>query len=287
MVNLELYKIFVVVANELNITKASEKLNISQPAVTKHIKNLESILQVTLFKRNNKGLTLTEVGEKLYENLKNPINEIIKIDNEFGKDKNISIGSHNHLLNIVFGECINKFCMQYPDINLNLKCLETDKMLEMLRNKELDIVFSKKVNEFKNKNVKYLSLGYLNDIFIANKNSQLANKIITKKDLENETIYVPRTYAQTVTRLIKLTNNKNLNLKNSSYNTILELSSKTDSIGLITKEYIESNELEKYNLVELKTEFELKPIEFGIYFNIDKRKEVNYLIKIIKDKFKC
>lgn len=287
MVNLELYKIFVVVANELNITKASEKLNISQPAVTKHIKNLESILQVTLFKRNNKGLTLTEVGEKLYENLKNPINEIIKIDNEFGKDKNISIGSHNHLLNIVFGECINKFCMQYPDINLNLKCLETDKMLEMLKNKELDIVFSKKVNEFKNKNVKYLSLGYLNDIFIANKNSQLANKIITKKDLENETIYVPRTYAQTVTRLIKLTNNKNLNLKNSSYNTILELSSKTDSIGLITKEYIESNELEKYNLVELKTEFELKPIEFGIYFNIDKRKEVNYLIKIIKDKFKC
>lgn len=287
MVNLELYKIFVVVANELNITKASEKLNISQPAVTKHIKNLESILQVTLFKRNNKGLTLTEVGEKLYENLKNPINEIIKIDNEFGKDKNISIGSHNHLLNIVFGECINKLCMQYPDINLNLKCLETDKMLEMLKNKELDIVFSKKVNEFKNKNVKYLSLGYLNDIFIANKNSQLANKIITKKDLENETIYVPRTYAQTVTRLIKLTNNKNLNLKNSSYNTILELSSKTDSIGLITKEYIESNELEKYNLVELKTEFELKPIEFGIYFNIDKRKEVNYLIKIIKDKFKC
>lgn len=287
MVNLELYKIFVVVANELNITKASEKLNISQPAVTKHIKNLESILQVTLFKRNNKGLTLTEVGEKLYENLKNPINEIIKIDNEFGKDKNISIGSHNHLLNIVFGECINKFCMQYPDINLNLKCLETDKMLEMLKNKELDIVFSKKVNEFKNKNEKYLSLGYLNDIFIANKNSQLANKIITKKDLENETIYVPRTYAQTVTRLIKLTNNKNLNLKNSSYNTILELSSKTDSIGLITKEYIESNDLEKYNLVELKTEFELKPIEFGIYFNIDKRKEVNYLIKIIKDKFKC
>lgn len=64
MINLELYKIFVVVASKLNITKASQKLNISQPAVTKHIKNLENILQVTLFKRNNKGLILTEMRRK-------------------------------------------------------------------------------------------------------------------------------------------------------------------------------------------------------------------------------
>ena len=93
---------------------------------------------------------------------------------------------------------------------MNLKCLETDEMLEMLKNKELDIVFSKKVNKFKNENVKYLPLGFLNDIFIASKDSKFANKILTKKELENETIYVPRTYAQTVTRLINLTNNKNL-----------------------------------------------------------------------------
>ena len=64
MINLELYKIFVVVASNLNITKERQKLNISQPAVTKHIKNLENILQVTLFKRNNKGLTLTEMRRK-------------------------------------------------------------------------------------------------------------------------------------------------------------------------------------------------------------------------------
>ena len=44
MVNLELYKIFALVAREKNITKASEILHISQPAVTNHIKNLESDL---------------------------------------------------------------------------------------------------------------------------------------------------------------------------------------------------------------------------------------------------
>lgn len=286
MVNLELYKIFVIVSNELNVTKASERLNISQPAVTKHIKNLENIIGTTLFKRSNKGLMLTEMGLKLYESLKNPINEIIKIDNNFSKDKTINIGSHNHLLNMIFGECINKFYLEYPHINLNLKCLETNEMLKMLENKELDIVFSKKVNDFILRDIKYLHIGFLNDIFIANKNSNFANKIVSKKELKNTTIYVPRKYAQTVTRLVNLLNNSNLNLKNSSYNTILELASKSNSLGLITKEYLDPTKLKKYNLIELKTELNLEPIEFGIYFNLDRKKEVNFLIKIIKENFK-
>ena len=54
MVNLELYKIFALVAREKNITKASEILHISQPAVTNHIKNLESDLNIKLFNRTNR-----------------------------------------------------------------------------------------------------------------------------------------------------------------------------------------------------------------------------------------
>ncbi len=55
MINLDLYKIFVIVAEEKNITKASERLNISQPAVTKHIKNLEKQLNIILFERNKRN----------------------------------------------------------------------------------------------------------------------------------------------------------------------------------------------------------------------------------------
>lgn len=64
MINLELYRIFKVVAEEQNITKASKRLNISQPAVTKHIQNLEYSFNIKLFERNNKGLILTEQGKK-------------------------------------------------------------------------------------------------------------------------------------------------------------------------------------------------------------------------------
>ena len=69
MINLELYRIFYVVAETKNITKASEILNISQPAVTKHIKNLEDQLGNPLFIRTKKGVILND-GECKSANLK-------------------------------------------------------------------------------------------------------------------------------------------------------------------------------------------------------------------------
>ena len=64
---------------------------------------------------------------------------------------------------------------------------------------------------------------------------------------------------------------------------MLELLKTEDIIGIITKEYIK-NELETNKLSILKTNFELKPIDFGIYYNIENRfKELQILIDIIKN----
>lgn len=68
--------------------------------------------------------------------------------------------SHNHLLNVIFGKSINEFYLQYPNVDVDFMCLETKEMLEMLENKEIDIVFSKKVDNYKTKNIKYLHLGF-------------------------------------------------------------------------------------------------------------------------------
>ena len=56
-IDLNLYKIFYIVATTGNITKASEKLYISQPAVTKSIKQLENRLGGSLFIRTKKGVS--------------------------------------------------------------------------------------------------------------------------------------------------------------------------------------------------------------------------------------
>lgn len=286
MINLELYRIFVIVANEKNILKASNILHLSSSTIVKHIINLENSLGFKLFKKTNSGLILTEVGDELYQKLKNPINEIMYVDCQFNSIKNINIGSHNKLFDKIFEKCINQFYLEYPKVNLNVKSFETEKMFEMLSNNELDIIFSKKVYEQNDENINFIKLGYLNDIFIVHKNSDFSNKILTKNDLKNEILYVPRTYSQTVNRLLSFIDIQDLNLKCSSYNTILKLVSSSSSIGLLTKEYLNSDTLKKYNLVSIETELNLKPIEFGIYYLSNNRfKELNDLIQVIKAHF--
>ena len=93
MVDLELYKIFYEVAKTGNITQASYNLNISQPAVTKHIKNLEFQLGCSLFIRNRKGVLLNDNGKKLYLYVKQALSlitdgeRVIKRMNDLEKGK--------------------------------------------------------------------------------------------------------------------------------------------------------------------------------------------------------
>lgn len=286
MIDFELYRIFVSVAEEENITKASEKLNISQPAITKQIKNLENQLSVKLFERKNKGVSLTQEGKDLYGKLRKPIEEINRIDRQVGKERFINIGTHNHMGSCIFGNVINDYCLKYPNVNLNLICEGTPEMIKKLENKELDIVFSKKNNIDICNGIQYIKLGYLHDVIIASKESIFATEELTLENIENQIIYAPRTYAQTVARIKEATPGRKLKLKNSSYKTILELASSGKALGLITREYIDKKDYEKFNLIEVKTQIELGEVEFGIYINSTKFPELNNFIKLIKKYFK-
>lgn len=286
MIDFELYRIFVAVAKEENITKASEKLNISQPAVTKQIKNLEKQVSLKLFDRKSKGLSLTADGKAIYEKLKNPIEELNRVDGQVSKEKFINIGTHNHMGSCILGDVINKYCLKYPNVKLNLICEETSEMMKKLKNEELDIVFSKKDSKDILNGIKYIKLGYLHDVIIASKESPFVSQKLTIENIENQIIYVPRTYAQSVERIKELTQGKELKLRNSSYKTILELASSGKALGLITREYVDKKDYEKFNLVEVKTTIELGKVEFGIYINSNKFKELNDLIKLIKECFK-
>src|SRR5438552_4722673 len=64
-VDTRLLRYFAAVAAEGNITRAAERLFVSQPALTKQIKQLENQLEVRLFTRSRAGMTLTEAGQAL------------------------------------------------------------------------------------------------------------------------------------------------------------------------------------------------------------------------------
>ena len=65
--HLALFKTFLTVAKMGSISRASEELYLTQPAVTKQIKALEHIYEKTLFERNRKRLILTDEGKILYD----------------------------------------------------------------------------------------------------------------------------------------------------------------------------------------------------------------------------
>lgn len=285
MIDFDLYKIFVVVANERNIAKASTVLNTSQSTINKDIKSLEKALKFKLFKKVDSNLLLTQLGNELYKKLKKPVSELFAIEDEFNGIKNINIGSHRRLLDKIFNNCINQFNLEYTKVNLNFTDLDTNEMLRLLSEKSLDIVFSKKVNNSNYSNLKFIKIGYLNDVFLVNKDSDLSNKVLNINDLKNEIIYAPKSYSQTVARLLELIDIQELNLKCSNYDNILETINSSHSIGLVTKEYLDTELINHYNLIELKTDLNLKPIEFGIYLSDLRFKELNDLVRVIKSYF--
>lgn len=286
MINLELYKIFVFVAKEENITKASEKLSISQPAVTKHIKNLEEQLGVTLFKRNKYGMELTDKGRELYKEVSESILKIYKAEERVRSNRNIHLGSHVTMLSRMFGKCIADYYELNPNSQIEVTNETFNDMLNMLENQKLDIVLSKKVDEsvYNTNKIEFIKLGLLHDIFVINTNSRYKDIVFSKEKLAQEKIYAPKKTSLTSINLmkeLKLTADTE-NIKNITYTTMLGILKTEDSIGIITKEYIK-DELEENKLAILKTDFEFEPMEFGIYINTENKfKELKDLIKIMK-----
>ena len=131
------YKVFYFVAKCKSFSKASEKLFISQPAVSISIKKLEEQLNVTLFKRNQKGIQLTEVGKQLLFyvesiiNILNTAEKRIKKDNNFNNGE-IRIGVPTHIGVFLLSEIINKFKGLYPGVRFYIESRSTKDMMLML-----------------------------------------------------------------------------------------------------------------------------------------------------------
>lgn len=70
---MELYRIFYTVAKCGSLTKAAEKLFVSQPAVSQSVKQLENQLGVPLFNRTFKGMELTEEGGSIYDKVERAV----------------------------------------------------------------------------------------------------------------------------------------------------------------------------------------------------------------------
>lgn len=145
MINLELYRIFKIVADEENLTKASEILHISQPAVTKHIKNLEDELGVQLFKRSKYGMILNENGHKLYSKIKDSINVLQKSEDIFNINRSINLGVHVNMPSRIYSNALLEFYKNNSENIVNIHKLTAVDLFDMLKKQKIDLVFSKNI----------------------------------------------------------------------------------------------------------------------------------------------
>lgn len=288
MVNLELYRIFKIVADEENLTKASEILHISQPAVTKHIKNLENELNVQLFKRSKYGMILNENGKKLYLQIKDSIDVLLKSEDIFNTHKSINLGVHVNVPSKIYNSAILKFYESNQNSIINIHQLTAENMFSMLEKQKIDLSISKKYSDeiYNSKEIKFIKIGELHDVFIVNANSKYLNKKLSKKDLRSTTIYTLKKFSSAYQNLIKeLEYNKNdtINVDNVNYTAMLELLKVRDIITVITKEYVEEK-LANNELCVLDVDFSLPNAEFGLYYNVNNNfKELKDVIKILKN----
>ena len=288
MVNLELYQIFKIVADEENLTKASEILHISQPAVTKHIKNLENELNIELFKRSKYGMILNENGKKLYLQIKDSIDILSKADLIFNIHKDIKLGVHVNMPNRIYNKGISNFYEKNNNIIINIHRLNATNMFSALEKQEIDLAFSKKYSDelYDTNKIKFIRIGDLQDVFIVNSNSQYLNRKLSKSDLRNITIYTLKKFSSAYQNLVKVLEYKSddkINIANVDFTGIMKLLKCRDIIAVVTKEYIE-DQLETNELHLLDLGISLDPAEYGIYYNVNNKfKELNDLIEILKD----
>ena len=156
-VDLELYRVFYIVAKNKHMTKASEELHISQPAISQSIKKLENQLGGTLFLRSNRGMELTEEGKMFYEYIKGALELINNAENEFTSFKELSkgeikIGCSTTLTKIVLMDILKSFHHDYPNININITNDLTSNLIKDLKLGKLDFVI------FNESNIKEINL---------------------------------------------------------------------------------------------------------------------------------
>lgn len=158
MTNYNLYRVFYHVAKEKNLSKASEILYTSQPAVSFSIKELEKELNQKLFIRKSKGVELTSYGKILYNKVKNVIEELDDIEKSAERynkleEGSLRIGTSSSNINQIVLEYLTKFVNKYPNIQIVMQRGTKDKLIERLYNNDLDIIFVDKNDREKDFNL--------------------------------------------------------------------------------------------------------------------------------------
>ena len=182
-------KVFYTVANRLSFTKAAAELFITQPAISKHVQELEEQYKIKLFDRNGSKISLTSAGEVLLKHTKNIFEIYREIDFDMSSLINertgiLRIGASTTISQYIIPPLLARFHQRMENIKVNLLNGNTEQIENALINREIEIGIVE--GQSKNKSIKYIE--FLKDelVLVCKSSNVLAQKgEFTAADLKN------------------------------------------------------------------------------------------------------
>ena len=182
-------KVFYTVANRLSFTKAAAELFITQPAISKHVQELEEQYKIKLFDRNGSKISLTSAGEVLMKHTKNIFEIYREIDFDMSSLINertgiLRIGASTTISQYIIPPLLARFHQRMENIKVNLLNGNTEQIENALINREIEIGIVE--GQSKNKSIKYIE--FLKDelVLVCKSSNVLAQKgEFTAADLKN------------------------------------------------------------------------------------------------------
>jgi DNA-binding transcriptional LysR family regulator len=226
------------VAEEKSVTRAANKLNLTQPAVSQHLKSLEEKLGCKLFVRTESGMKLTTEGEivaQYAQKLANLYNNLTTDLRGAKHDKqHIAVGVTQSAELSVVSQVLAKYCEIHPNISIKIISDNITNLYKLLNDYSLDfVIIDGKITDSNYNNI-LLSTDYLICI-VGNDNALSVKNKVTLKELKKQNLILRLRGSGTRDLFEAHLESNNDSIDN--YNVILELDNVSAIKDLVTRNY--------------------------------------------------
>lgn len=196
---------FIAVAEERHLRRAAERLHLSQPPLTRHIKALEQELGVELFVRTPRGMLLTNAGETLLRDahavmgLIDSAAERAKLSGQ-GLRGRLDVGLYGSATFGAVPDVLNQFRESHPDVEINLLYAQTPAQVVALRQGRVSVVFERLLPKEPDIEVELLTREPL-VLATSSKHRLASRKSVSIADLKSETIRIGSAPAEAATAI--------------------------------------------------------------------------------------
>lgn len=253
-----------------NISKAANQYNVSQPAISNAIKELEEEFGIKLFTRNNNKLIITEEGNYFLKQVNNLLSKIAEVEvlmkDRGQKQKTITIGVPPIIGTFLFPKLVNGFLKENRDVQFSILETGSLKVISLLESNQIDLGIIT-YDEAMDKRNNYIELLDTEFVFAVNKDHAFAKKeTLNFKELDNQQIilYSVGSYQNSfITKKIDETGiNPIVFLHSSQLASIIEFLKNPNIGAFLHKEIVDNNP----DLVGIPFEEPIK-IKIGLIYN--------------------